>query len=196
MSDALIILLAGGFGYLLGSVPFGLIFTRIGGKGDIRDIGSGNIGATNVLRSGSKLLALLTLLADATKGALAVALVWRLGNDQAAFFAGLAAFVGHLFPVWLNFKGGKGVAVFIGAILIMSPMTGLVFLLTWLVMAVVFRRSSLAAITAMVLSLPLLMFLGEQETFGFTLIMVGLSLWAHRENISRLRAGTEPKIGQ
>ncbi len=196
MSDALITLLAGGFGYLLGSVPFGLIFARIGGKGDIRDIGSGNIGATNVLRSGSKILALATLLADAAKGALAVALVWRLGNDQAALFAGLAALIGHLFPVWLNFKGGKGVAVFIGAILIMSPMTGLVFLLTWLLVAIVFRKSSLAAITAMVLSLPLLVFLGEQDTFGFTLIMVGLSLWAHRENISRLRAGTEPKIGQ
>lgn len=196
MSDVVIILLAGGFGYLLGSVPFGLIFTRIGGKGDIRDIGSGNIGATNVLRAGSKILALATLLADAAKGALAVALVWRLGNDQAAFFAGLAAFVGHLFPVWLNFKGGKGVAVFIGAMLIMSPMTGLVFLLFWLGMALVFRKSSLAALTALLLSLPLLAFLGEYGSLGFTLIMVGLSLWAHRENISRLRAGTEPKIGQ
>ncbi|MBT5157727.1 MAG: glycerol-3-phosphate 1-O-acyltransferase PlsY [Rhodobiaceae bacterium] len=196
MSDVVIILLAGGFGYLLGSVPFGLIFTRIGGKGDIRDIGSGNIGATNVLRAGSKILALATLLADAAKGALAVALVWRLGNDQAAFFAGLAAFVGHLFPVWLNFKGGKGVAVFIGAMLIMSPMTGIVFLLTWLAMALVFRKSSLAALTALLLSLPLLAFLGEYGSLGFTLIMVGLSLWAHRENISRLRAGTEPKIGQ
>ena len=196
MSDVVIILLAGGFGYLLGSVPFGLIFTRIGGKGDIRDIGSGNIGATNVLRAGSKILALATLLADAAKGALAVALVWRLGNDQAAFFAGLAAFVGHLFPVWLNFKGGKGVAVFIGAMLIMSPMTGIVFLLVWLAMALVFRKSSLAALTALLLSLPLLAFLGEYGSLGFTLIMVGLSLWAHRENISRLRAGTEPKIGQ
>jgi len=196
MSDVVIILLAGGFGYLLGSVPFGLIFTRIGGKGDIRDIGSGNIGATNVLRAGSKILALATLLADAAKGALAVALVWRLGNDQAAFFAGLAAFVGHLFPVWLNFKGGKGVAVFIGAMLIMSPMTGLMFLLFWLGMALVFRKSSLAALTALLLSLPLLAFLGEYGSLGFTLIMVGLSLWAHRENISRLRAGTEPKIGQ
>ena len=196
MSDVVIILLAGGFGYLLGSVPFGLIFTRIGGKGDIRDIGSGNIGATNVLRAGSKILALATLLADAAKGALAVALVWRLGNDQAAFFAGLAAFVGHLFPVWLNFKGGKGVAVFIGAMLIMSPMTGLVFLLVWLGMALVFRKSSLAALTALLLSLPLLAFLGEYGSLGFTLIMVGLSLWAHRENISRMRAGTEPKIGQ
>jgi glycerol-3-phosphate acyltransferase PlsY len=196
MSDAVIILLAGGFGYLLGSVPFGLIFTRFGGKGDIRDIGSGNIGATNVLRSGSKILALATLLADAAKGALAVALVWRLGNDQAALFAGLAALVGHLFPVWLNFKGGKGVAVFIGAILIMSPFTGIVFLLVWLLVALAFRRSSLAAITAMVLSLPLLVFLGEIDTFGFTLLMVALSLWAHRENIARLRTGTEPKIGQ
>ena len=121
MSDPIIIILGLAVGYLLGSIPFGLLFARLGGKGDIRDIGSGNIGATNVLRSGSKLLALATLIADAAKGALAVSLIWRLGNDAAAYMAGLAAFIGHLFPVWLDFKGGKGVAVFIGAILIMSP---------------------------------------------------------------------------
>lgn len=195
MSEPVIIIMGLAFGYLLGSIPFGLLFTRLGGKGDIRDIGSGNIGATNVLRSGSKFLALATLLADALKGSLAVALIWRLGSDTAAYMAAVAAFIGHLFPVWLDFKGGKGVAVFIGAILIMSPLTGIAFLIIWLVMAIAFRRSSLAAITAMIVSLPLLVFLGEVDTARFTALMVALSLWAHRENIGRLRNGTEPKIG-
>ncbi|MBL6642062.1 MAG: glycerol-3-phosphate 1-O-acyltransferase PlsY [PS1 clade bacterium] len=195
MSEPVIIIMGLAFGYLLGSTPFGLLFTRLGGKGDIRDIGSGNIGATNVLRSGSKFLALATLLADALKGGLAVALIWRLGSDTAAYMAAVAAFIGHLFPVWLDFKGGKGVAVFIGAILIMSPLTGIAFLVIWLVMAIAFRMSSLAAITAMIISLPLLVFLGEVDTARFTALMVALSLWAHRENIGRLRNGTEPKIG-
>ncbi len=195
MSEAAIIILGVMFGYLLGSIPFGLLFTRFGGKGDIRDIGSGNIGATNVLRSGSKLLALATLLADALKGALAVALIWRFGSDTAALTAGLAAFIGHLFPVWLDFKGGKGVAVFIGALLMMSPVTGIGFLAVWLIMALAFRRSSLSAMTALILTVPFLIFLGETETAFFAAIMVALSLWAHRDNISRLRAGTEPKIG-
>jgi glycerol-3-phosphate acyltransferase PlsY len=192
MSEPVIIIMGLAFGYLLGSIPFGLLFTRLGGKGDIRDIGSGNIGATNVLRSGSKFLALATLLADALKGGLAVGLIWRLGSDTAAYMAAVAAFIGHLFPVWLDFKGGKGVAVFIGAILIMSPLTGIAFLIIWLVMAIAFRISSLAA---MIVSLPLLVFLGEVDTARFTALMVALSLWAHRENIGRLRNGTEPKIG-
>lgn len=191
----MIIILGAALGYLLGSIPFGLLFTRIGGKGDIRGIGSGNIGATNVLRSGSKFLALATLLADALKGGLAVALIWRLGSDTAAYMAGLAAFIGHLFPVWLDFKGGKGVAVFIGAMLIMSPLTGMMFLAAWLVIAIAFRRSSLSAISALILTLPFLALLGETETALFATLMVALSLWAHRENIARLRAGTEPKIG-
>lgn len=183
-------------GYLLGAVPFGLLFTRLGGKGDIRDIGSGNIGATNVLRSGSKLLALATLLADAAKGFIAVAIFWRLGNDHAAFLAGLAAFIGHLFPIWLNFKGGKGVAVFIGALLMISPLTGLVFLLLWLLMALAFRMSSLSAIIAMLFAPLLMAALGELTSLPYVMIMVALSLYAHRDNIARLRAGTEPKIGQ
>ena len=191
----MIIILGAALGYLLGSIPFGLLFTRLGGKGDIRDIGSGNIGATNVLRSGSKVLALATLIADAVKGGLAVALIWRLGSDTAAYMAGLAAFIGHLFPVWLDFKGGKGVAVFIGAILIMSPLTGLMFLAAWLLVALVFRMSSLSAITALILTVPFLALLGESNTALFAALMVALSLWAHRENIARLRAGTEPKIG-
>ena len=192
----MIIILGAAFGYLLGSIPFGLLFTRLGGKGDIRDIGSGNIGATNVLRSGSKVLALATLIADAVKGGLAVALIWRMGSDTAAYVAGLAAFIGHLFPVWLDFKGGKGVAVFIGAILIMSPLTGLMFLAVWVLVALIFRTSSLSAIIALILTLPLLALLGESDTAVFVAFMVALSLWAHRENIARLRTGTEPKIGR
>lgn len=183
-------------GYLLGAIPFGLLFTRLGGKGDIRDIGSGNIGATNVLRSGSKLLALATLLADAAKGFIAVAIFWRLGHDHAAFLAGLAAFIGHVFPIWLNFKGGKGVAVFIGALLMISPLTGLVFLLLWLLMALAFRMSSLSAIIAMLFAPLLMAALGELTSLPYVMIMVALSLYAHRDNIARLRAGTEPKIGQ
>ncbi len=196
MGEPIIIILGAALGYLLGSIPFGLVFTRIGGKGDIRDIGSGNIGATNVLRSGSKVLALATLIADAVKGGLAVALIWRLGSDTAAYVAGLAAFIGHLFPVWLDFKGGKGVAVFIGAILIMSPLTGLMFLAVWVLVALVFRTSSLSAIIALILTVPFLVLLGESDTAIFVALMVALSLWAHRENIARLRAGTEPKIGR
>ncbi|MGB0314632.1 MAG: glycerol-3-phosphate 1-O-acyltransferase PlsY [Parvibaculales bacterium] len=195
MSESMIIILGAALGYLLGSIPFGLLFTRFGGKGDIRDIGSGNIGATNVLRSGSKALALATLIADAVKGGLAVALIWRLGSDTAAYMAALAAFIGHLFPVWLDFKGGKGVAVFIGAIIVMSPLTGLLFLATWLIVALASRMSSLSAITALILTVPFLIFLGENDTALFASLMVALSLWAHRENIGRLRAGTEPKIG-
>ena len=196
MGEPIIIILGTALGYLLGSIPFGLVFTRIGGKGDIRDIGSGNIGATNVLRSGSKVLALATLIGDGVKGSLAVALIWRLGSDTAAYAAGLAAFIGHLFPVWLDFKGGKGVAVFIGAILIMSPLTGLMFLAVWVLVALVFRTSSLSAIIALILTVPFLALLGESDTAVFVAFMVALSLWAHRENIARLRAGTEPKIGR
>lgn len=196
MSEPMIIILGAAFGYLLGSIPFGLLFTRLGGKGDIRDIGSGNIGATNVLRSGSKVLALATLIADAVKGGLAVALTWRMGSDTAAYMAGLAAFIGHLFPIWLDFKGGKGVAVFIGAILIMSPLTGLMFLAVWLLVALVFRISSLSAIIALILTVPFLALLGESDTAIFAALMVALSLWAHRENIARLRTGAEPKIGR
>ncbi len=196
MSEPILMLLAAGIGYLIGSVPFGLIFARLGGKGDIRDIGSGSTGATNVLRSGSKFLALATLLADMAKGGLAVGLLWRLGNDHAAYLAGVAALVGHLFPVWVGFKGGKGATVFAGAMLIMSPLTGILFPLIWILLAVIFRKSSVATIISLLASLAILAFLGEMDTVRYATLMVVLSLWAHRENISRLRAGTEPKIGQ
>ena len=182
--------------YLLGSIPFGLLFSRMGGLGDIRETGSGNIGATNVLRSGNKLLAALTLLADAAKGSVAIFIALEFVGFPAAYWAGLAALLGHIFPVWLGFKGGKGVAVFIGASIVLSPLPGLSMLSVWLLVALISRRSSLAALIA-ALSVPLYMaVLGEiygAVVFG---VQVGVIYWAHRENISRLRKGQEPRIGQ
>ncbi len=195
MSEQLLLVVSIVLAYGLGSIPFGLLFTRWAGQGDIRAIGSGNIGATNVLRTGSKLLAALTLLADAAKGFFAVMIAWRLAGDYAATLAALASLIGHVFPVWLNFKGGKGVAVFIGAMLMLSPLTGINFLLLWIIIAIVSRRSSLAAIVAFLATPVLLHLLGETAAFQASLVMVVISLWAHRENISRLLAGSEPKIG-
>jgi len=196
MSDQLLLIVSVVLAYGLGSIPFGLLFTRWAGQGDIRDIGSGNIGATNVLRTGNKLLALLTLLADAAKGFIAVMIAWRLVGENAATLAALASLVGHIFPVWLNFKGGKGVAVFIGTMLMLSPLAGLNFLLLWIVIAIIGRRSSLAAIVAFLATPALLYLLGEIAAMQASLVMVAISLWAHKENISRLLAGSEPKIGQ
>lgn len=196
MSEQLLLLMSLVLAYGLGSIPFGLLFTRWAGQGDIRDIGSGNIGATNVLRTGNKLVALLTLLADAAKGFVAVMIAWRLAGDNAAAMAALASLIGHIFPVWLTFKGGKGVAVFIGTMLMLSPLAGLNFLLLWIVVAIIGRRSSLAAIIAFLATPALLYVLGEMVTMQVSLVMVAISLWAHKENISRLLSGTEPKIGQ
>lgn len=196
MSEQLLLVMSLVLAYGLGSIPFGLLFTRWAGQGDIRDIGSGNIGATNVLRTGNKLVALLTLLADAAKGFVAVMIAWRLAGDNAAAMAALASLIGHIFPVWLTFKGGKGVAVFIGTMLMLSPLAGLNFLLLWIVVAIIGRRSSLAAIIAFLATPALLNVLGEMVTMQASLVMVAISLWAHKENISRLLSGTEPKIGQ
>ena len=196
MSEQLLLVMSLVLAYGLGSIPFGLLFTRWAGQGDIRDIGSGNIGATNVLRRGNKLVALLTLLADAAKGFVAVMIAWRLVGDNAAAMAALASLIGHIFPVWLTFKGGKGVAVFIGTMLMLSPLAGLNFLLLWIVVAIIGRRSSLAAIIAFLATPALLYVLGEMVTMQVSLVMVAISLWAHKENISRLLSGTEPKIGQ
>ena len=182
--------------YLLGSIPFGLLFSRIGGLGDIRETGSGNIGATNVLRSGNKLLAALTLLTDAAKGSVAIFIALDLVGFPAAYWAGLAALLGHIFPVWLGFKGGKGVAVFIGTGIVLSPLPGLSMLSVWLLVALIFRRSSLAALVA-TLSVPLYMaVLGEIYGAVVVGVQVGVIYWAHRDNISRLRKGQEPRIGQ
>ena len=182
--------------YLLGSIPFGLLFSRMGGLGDIRETGSGNIGATNVLRSGNKLLAALTLLTDAAKGSVAIFIALDLAGFPAAYWAGLAALLGHIFPVWLGFKGGKGVAVFIGTGIVLSPLPGLSMLSVWLLVALIFRRSSLAALVA-TLSVPLYMaVLGEIYGAVVVGVQVGVIYWAHRDNISRLRKGQEPRIGQ
>lgn len=182
--------------YLLGAVPFGMILTRHLGLGDLRQIGSGNIGATNVLRTGNKRAAALTLLLDAAKGAVPVLLARALTGEDAAQVAALAAFVGHCYPVWLRFKGGKGVATFLGVWLALSWPVGLACCLTWLAMAAISRRSSMASITAASLSTLWLGLLGQMEMLGLGLVLTLLVFLRHAENIKRLKAGTEPKIGQ
>ncbi|HEX6859305.1 MAG TPA: glycerol-3-phosphate 1-O-acyltransferase PlsY [Caulobacteraceae bacterium] len=185
-------------GYLLGSIPFGMIATRLGGAGDIRQVGSGNIGATNVLRTGRKDLAAITLIGDAGKGAVAVLLARYLTHDSAAVvaLAGGAAFVGHLFPVWLGFKGGKGVATFYGVLLSAAWPVGLLAGATWIAMAVLFRISSLAALTAAAAS-PLFALATDQPQpiVWLTVFMTVLIYVRHRENIGRLLKGQEPRIG-
>ncbi len=187
-------LLAGG--YLLGSIPFGLVVTRLGGAGDIRQVGSGNIGATNVLRTGRKDLALLTLLGDGGKGIVAVLLARHFFGETAAALAGGAAFLGHLFPVWLSFKGGKGVATFFGVMLTAAWPVGVMAAITWLAVAALMRLSSLAALTAVALA-PLFALATDQPLpmvvlAGFMAVLVFIR---HKDNIARLRTGTEPKIG-
>lgn len=182
------------FGYLLGSIPFGLLLTRLGGLGDIRSIGSGNIGATNVLRTGNKGLAALTLLGDALKGTVAVLAAWQYGPETAVL-AGWGAFLGHLFPVWLRFKGGKGVATFLGVLLGLSWQAFGLFAVLWLAVAAVGRYSSLAALIASLAVPPAMAFLGEWKLAEATLPLVVLLWIKHWPNIKRLLAGTESRIG-
>lgn len=187
-------------GYLLGSIPFGLILTRFAGLDDIRTIGSGNIGATNVLRTGHKGLAAATLLLDALKGTAAVLIGERIAARygfaiDGALLAGLGAFLGHIFPVWLGFKGGKGVATYIGVLLGLYWPAMLIFAAIWLGMAALFRISSLAALTASVATPVALVALGETPSAILAAILSALLLWKHSANIQRLRAGTEPRIG-
>ena len=181
-------------GYLSGTIPFGLLLTRWAGLGDIRSIGSGNIGATNVLRTGNKKIAALTLLADAAKGAIPILIMKALGGETAGLIAGLAAFAGHLFPVWLGFKGGKGVATNIGILFGLYWPLSVIFLAVWLGMAFVFRISSLSALTASALS-PLWAWLLDKPSFVLPLVLIGVLIWImHRENIARLLKGEEGKI--
>lgn len=190
------LLLTALLGYLLGSIPFGILVTRAMGLGDLRQIGSGNIGATNVLRTGNKRAALATLLLDGGKGALAVLVArWLLAED-AAQVAGLAAFLGHLFPVWLAFKGGKGVATFLGLLLALDWMVGAAVCLTWLVTAAVGRISSIAALVAAASSGLWIMVLTDGSLFLLALILTILIYVRHAENLKRVKAGTEPRIGQ
>jgi glycerol-3-phosphate acyltransferase PlsY len=183
-------------GYLLGSIPFGLIFTWLAGAGDVRDIGSGNIGATNVLRTGKRGAAAATLVFDAGKGAAAVLIAGMLYGPMAALFAGLGAFLGHLFPVWLGFKGGKGVAVFLGVTLAIAWPVGLMVAATWLFAAVIWRISSLSALIAAALApVYMLVVFHWYEPAVLLAVLAALIVVMHRENIARLLAGTEPRIG-
>jgi len=182
--------------YLLGSVPFGLLISRAMGLGDVRKIGSGNIGATNVLRTGSKKAALATLLLDGGKGAVAVLVARYVYGDTAAQVAGLGVFLGHIFPVYLGFRGGKGVATFLGILLALNPYTGLAACATWLLTALLFRMSSLAALVAAV-SAPLWLWLfGLVTSTGLGLLLAALVWLRHAANIRRILAGTEPRIGE
>lgn len=183
-------------GYLLGSVPFGLVLTRLAGTRDIRDIGSGNIGATNVLRTGRKGLAAATLLCDMLKGAAAVLIVQHFLGKEAALAAGLAAFLGHLFPVWLKFKGGKGVATYIGILIAVAWPVALAYGAIWIVTAYFSRYSSLSALVATALTPLLLWWFGYRLEAALFLLLSVIVFVMHRANIARLFAGTESKIGQ
>jgi len=182
-------------GYLLGSIPFGLLLTRLAGKGDVREIGSGNIGATNVLRSGSKGLAAATLLLDCLKATAAILLAGRLWPGTESF-AAAGALIGHLYPVWLRFKGGKGVATLLGILIALLPVAAMIYALVWLGLLLAVRISSVAGMAAAV-SAPLsAALLGAEYCFPMLLGFALLVIWKHRSNIVRLRAGTEPRIGK
>ena len=181
--------------YLLGAVPFGLVMARLFGLGDLRKIGSGNIGATNVLRTGSKPAAFLTLILDSGKGAIAVLVARYLDGDTAAQVAGFAAFLGHCYPIYLGFKGGKGVATFLGTVLALSFPVGLAACATWAIVAAVFRISSLAALVAAAAS-PVVAWLLGAPQFSLLLFALAVLIFVrHGANIARIRAGTEPRIG-
>jgi glycerol-3-phosphate acyltransferase PlsY len=188
--------LASAVGYLAGSIPFGLVITRAAGLGDIRAIGSGNIGATNVLRTGRKDLALATLLLDSLKAGLAAFAFTQVAGREVGFVAGAAAFIGHCYPVWLNFKGGKGVATFFGVLLAGLPLVGVAAGAIWILTALTFRMSSLAALTAAAAAPFLALFLHDGPWgVGFCLLIGALIFWRHHANIDRILKGQEPKIG-
>lgn len=183
-------------GYLFGSVPYGILLARFMGLGNLREIGSGNIGATNVLRTGNKKAAALTLIFDAGKGAVAVLLARLFAGEDAAQVAALTAMLGHCYPIWLGFKGGKGVATFLGILLALSWPVGLGGCLAWLIGAALSRISSMAALVAAAASTFLMIFVGYGQGLILGIILTLLIFWRHRANIARIKAGTEPKIGQ
>lgn len=195
-TDPTLLALTALFAYLLGSIPFGVVITRAMGLGDLRQIGSGNIGATNVLRTGNKGAALATLVLDAAKGGIAVLIARALLGEDSAQLAGLFAFLGHLFPVWLGFRGGKGVATFLGILIALSWPIGLAACATWLVMALVTRTSSVAALASAGTSALWLLFLNEGRMLLLVVILTILVYIRHSENLKRIKEGTEPKIGQ
>lgn len=193
--DALLVF---AIGYLLGSVPWGVVLTRLAGKGDVRAIGSGNIGATNVLRTGSKPLAAATLVLDIAKGAAAVWIAQRFfpgvpAGDQAA---AAGALVGHLYPVWLRFRGGKGVATFLGVLLVLWPTGGLIYAAVWAGLLLIVRISSVSGIAAALSAPAAAAILGVEALFPLLLGFALLVVWKHRENLARLRSGAEPRVGR
>ncbi len=194
-SGATVLILTAVLGYLLGSIPFGVVITKLMGLGDLRQIGSGNIGATNVLRTGNKAAAFATLVLDGGKGAAAVLIARALAGEDAAQLAGLSAFLGHLFPVWLGFRGGKGVATFLGTLLALSFPVGLAACATWLVTALISRISSLSALVSAALAAIWAGFLGHGDMVILIVTLATLVFWRHLPNIERIKAGTEPKIG-
>lgn len=183
-------------GYLLGSVPFGMVLAKVMGLGNLRDIGSGNIGATNVLRTGSKKAAALTLVLDGAKGAVAILLARAISGEDAAQVAGLLAMLGHCYPVWLKFQGGKGVATFLGSLLALAWPVGIACCATWLLMAYLRRISSLAALTAASASTIWMLVLGRGDVFFLGIALTILVFWRHRDNIRRIKNDTEPRIGE
>ena len=183
-------------GYLLGSIPFGLVLTKLAGTEDLRSIGSGNIGATNVLRTGRKGLAAATLIFDALKGALAVVICGYYGGPNAAILAAFGAFLGHLYPVWLKFRGGKGVATYIGVLIGLFWPAAIVFCVMWIATATTTRYSSLSALIAAFVTPLFLWWFGQPVLASLLVVMTLLLFYKHRENIKRLQAGTEGRIGE
>ena len=188
-------IIAVALGYLLGSIPFGLLLTALAGKGDIRKIGSGNIGATNVLRTGSKPLAALTLVLDCLKATAAVLLAQRLLGAEFGSIAGAGAFIGHLYPVWLKFRGGKGAATLFGVLIPLLPIAAVVYAVVWILLLLTIRISSVAGMSAAI-SAPIAAAILHSSLLPMLLGFAVLVLWKHRENILRLKAGTEPRIGR
>ena len=187
------ILIIVSYSYLLGSIPFGLIYSKIAGLGDVRNIGSGNIGATNVLRTGNKQVAAYTLLSDIAKGSIAVLITNKFFSEY-ALLSFLIVYLGHIFPIWLKFKGGKGVATFIGGILIINYVLCLVFLITWAVVAKVFKISSLSAIVGFIITLLTAFVLYDQNLSLLMFFFTVFSIYTHRDNIKRIVSGEESKI--
>jgi len=195
-TDPMVLFLVALGAYLLGSVPFGIVITRALGLGDLRQIGSGNIGATNVLRTGNKGAAAATLLLDAGKGGIAVLVARALVGEDAAQLAALASFLGHLYPVWLKFRGGKGVATFLGTVLALAWPVGLACCATWLVVAALLRMSSVAGLAAAATSTGWMLVFDRSEMMFLGVALTVLIYWKHRANMARIKAGTEPRIGR
>ena len=195
-NSLLILLLWAVLGYLIGSVPFGVLVARVMGLGNLRDIGSGNIGATNVLRTGSKAAAAATLVLDAAKGAMVLLLARKVAGEDAAQIAALAAMVGHCYPVWLKFSGGKGVATFLGILLALAWPVGISACIIWLIGAAATRMSSMAGLLSAAASSILVVVMGYGMGYFLCVLLTIIVFWRHRANITRIRAGTEPKIGQ